>query len=164
MCTACLYDWSQASTCQRLLEHFFHIAQRWERSKGRTLRSNGTPGLPLHQLTSAPLTRTLRCPQASWGMPHLPQAPEPHSALRQPSGWTSKGEAGDWQWTSVQVRIPLADVEIIRETSRVPLRSSGKQGKAELLRERRLPERPFQSTPRNGFPHKSVDQTAFDSH
>lgn len=154
MCTAYLYNWSQASTCQRLLEHFFHIAQRWSTARA------GHSGLMTHLVGL--FTRRATVPPGQQGNASAATGSGITLCIA-PTHWvTSKGEAGGWQWTSVQVRIPFADVDITGGLQWHHSEQAENKERQSCFQEKRLTELPFQSTPQDGFPHKSVDQAAFD--
>lgn len=125
MCTAYLYNWSQASTCQRLLEHFFHIAQRWSTARA------GHSGLMTHLVGL--FTRRATVPPGQQGNASAATGSGITLCIA-PTHWVDEQRGGRRLAVDIGAGSnPLCGCGHNRRTSMAPLRASGEQGKAELL-------------------------------
>lgn len=104
---------------------FLPYCSEMEHSKGRTLRSNDTPGWPLHQNATVPPGQQGNASPATGSEITLCTAP---------THWVDKQRGGRRLAVDMGAGSnPLCRCGNNRGTSMVPLRASGEQGKAELL-------------------------------
>lgn len=104
---------------------FLSYCSEMEHSKGRTLRSNDTPGWPLHQNATVPPGQQGNASPATGSGITLCTAP---------THWVDKQRGGRKLAVDMGAGSnPLCRCGNSRGTSMVPLRASGEQGKAELL-------------------------------